>query len=54
MILSFDYLAFSALLTLFVGRRRTELVNDVELIVQRHQLAVLGRRGPKLRPAVGP
>lgn len=56
MILSFSYLAFSALLTLVVGRRRTELVNVVELIVLRHQLAVLGRRGerPKLRPAVGP
>jgi hypothetical protein len=56
MILSLRYLAFSALLTLVVGRRRAELVNDVELIVLRHQLAVLGRPGerPKLRPAVGP
>jgi hypothetical protein len=36
-----------------VGRRRSEFAKDVELIVLRHQLVVLGRQEarPSLRPA---
>jgi putative transposase len=53
MLLSFAYLAFSAVLQLLLGRRRSEFAKDVELLVLRHQLVVLGRqdRRPSLRPA---
>src|SRR5215218_3588725 len=53
MVLSFAYLAFSAVLRLLVTNRRSEFSKDVELLVLRHQLAVLGRqqRRPLLRPA---
>jgi hypothetical protein len=43
-LLSFDYLAFSAVLKLLLGRRRSGFAKDVELLVLRHQLLVLGRQ----------
>jgi hypothetical protein len=53
MFLSFAYLAFSAVLKLLLGRRRSEFAKDVELMVLRHRLVVLGRQAgrPSLRPA---
>src|SRR5438876_2469243 len=53
MLLSFAYLAFSAVRRLLVRGRHSEFTKDLELLVLRHQLAVLGRqeRRSLLRPA---
>jgi putative transposase len=47
MLLSFVYLAFSALLQLLMGSRRSKFAKDVELLVLRHQLLVLRRQQPR-------
>src|SRR6266568_3408192 len=44
MLLSFAYLAFTAVLRLLAARWRSEFAKDVELLVLRHQFVVLGRQ----------
>ena len=44
MLLSFAYLAFSAVLRLLIRHRSSAFAKDVELLVLRHQLVVLGRQ----------
>jgi hypothetical protein len=44
MLLSFAYLAFSAVLRLLARNRSRQFGKDVELLVLRHQLIVLGRQ----------
>ena len=53
MLLSFAYLAFTTLLRLLVRRCRSDLVNEIELIVLRHEVQVLRRQvaQPRLQPA---
>jgi len=53
LLLSFAYLAFAAVLRLVLSGRRSEFGKDLELLVLRHQLVLLGRqeRRPWLRPA---
>jgi hypothetical protein len=44
MLLSFAYLAFSAVLRLLIRHRRSEFARVVELLVLRHQRVVLERQ----------
>ena len=49
MALRLIYLMFSKLLGLMVLRTRSDTTKDIEILVLRHQLAVLQRRTPRPR-----
>ena len=53
MALSFLYLLLRRVLELVLGRRRGDVDKDVEILVLRHQLAILRRQAgrPRFRPA---
>jgi len=53
MLLSFAYLAFTALLRLLAAGKRDPFVREVELLALRHELAVHRRQAarPRLHPA---
>ena len=49
MALQLIYLVFSKLLSWMVLRTRSDTTKDIEILVLRHQLAVLRRRTPRPR-----
>ena len=51
MALQLIYLVFSKLLSWMVLRTRSDTTKEIEILVLRHQLAVLQRRSP--RPRIG-
>ena len=51
MALQLLYLLFSKILSWMVLRTRSDTTKDIEILVLRHQLAVLQRRTPRLGSA---